>query len=517
MNDDAPVMAELEVLLAVLADGTLSADQRARLNAILSDHPQAQQFYKQYIELHVMLEWEAGVAIEEASDDSAVLLELLQAERQAESIVVTQPELQTQPIVTKADRLTWQEVGSATAYLLNKPKVWGSFAGAIAAVLAVAVLLFVVFRPGTPPVPIANNTIESVTPQQTPVAPVAPVAVLTNTHDAQWVQQPTENLYPGDRLTLTAGFAEITTAQGAIVILEAPATIELIEHNNALRLHAGKLVGICETESSKGFLVRTPHLDVTDLGTRFGVDATQADSTQVHVMQGEVLVARPGNSDVAEPKRLIAGQSARAEQGQPITASKTYDPGRFSRLLPTTHPLANTGQGIQAGQVDPNWQVIAIDGKSLDHPRALRVGTDRHYSKYVACDPMTSQFVTWNPGIEPAIGKSIAYTFRTRITLPDTIDLTDRRLDIRFMADNALTAVVINGNQIEVRDGVFDVAYDRWVELVIVDNLVVGENTILFEIDNRRINQASTSKVGLRISWELNSPQSVFLENETTP
>lgn len=159
------------------------------------------------------------------------------------------------------------------------------------------------------------------------------VATLTDATDAAWenesgqaIELPIDSpIARGQHITLTQGLAEITTNQGAIAVLEAPATIELIDSPNAMRLHAGKLVGICETPRSKGFLVRTPHLDVTDLGTRFGVNASDEDATQVYVIDGEVEVT--ASTSDGTPTPYTAGESVsinHAGQTQPLEEPLTF-------------------------------------------------------------------------------------------------------------------------------------------------------------------------------------------------
>ncbi|CAN0371486.1 unnamed protein product, partial [Ectocarpus sp. 4 AP-2014] len=151
-------------------------------------------------------------------------------------------------------------------------------------------------------------------------------------------------LYAGDRLTLTAGYAEITTKGGAIAIFEAPTTIEMIDHENALLLHRGKLVGICETESSKGFVVRTPHLNVTDLGTRFGVVCVDR-ATRTTVLDGEIEVAAIGADATMPATQLIAGQSAQLEDGAEQVTRLTSASDRFVQdLRLVTHPVVTTGR-----------------------------------------------------------------------------------------------------------------------------------------------------------------------------
>ncbi|MGB1124852.1 MAG: LamG-like jellyroll fold domain-containing protein, partial [Phycisphaeraceae bacterium] len=97
---------------------------------------------------------------------------------------------------------------------------------------------------------------------------------------------------------------EIKTNDGAVAILQAPATIQLI-NDNALHLHTGKLVGLCKTETSKGFTVRTDHADIIDLGTEFGVEVNGNQVTTT-VFTGQVELATPGS----KPQPLTQNQTA---------------------------------------------------------------------------------------------------------------------------------------------------------------------------------------------------------------
>ncbi|MFK7789129.1 MAG: hypothetical protein AB8C95_06475 [Phycisphaeraceae bacterium] len=188
--------------------------------------------------------------------------------------------------------------------------------GLAAAVVLAATLLFV-FQGSIKPRPIqappdfAQNPDSQAKPGKPASVTLAPaVATITATHNAKWDEQPSESLRPGERFSLIAGFVEITTKRGAVAIVEAPATIELIENDNAIRLHAGKLVGICITENSQGFLVSTTNMDVIDLGTRFGVQVSESTGTQVHVFNGEVELDPVKRGDDEAPTKLTAGQSA---------------------------------------------------------------------------------------------------------------------------------------------------------------------------------------------------------------
>jgi ferric-dicitrate binding protein FerR (iron transport regulator) len=221
--------------------------------------------------------------------------------------------------------------------------VWGAIAAALLLGVVLTTVLLTGSDPSTPP-SITDNTQPKPAESAQPILrdqTATPVATLTATHNAVWASPqaegasapgslrsltPGSKLHPNTRLTLAAGFAEITTAQGAV--LQAPATIELTDNDNALHLHAGKLVGICETESSKGFVVRTPHMDITDLGTRFGVDASRDGTTQVHVIDGKVEAVMQASFDgPAVTQYLTAGQAVQAyrqsDQFEPIAIDST--------------------------------------------------------------------------------------------------------------------------------------------------------------------------------------------------
>ena len=208
------------------------------------------------------------------------------------------------PIHLDATALTKKKYVSALSYVISHtftPK--RLIACGLAAAVMLGAVLAITLITGGPEQP------AEITQAPEPAGIDEPVvATLTATQNAEWAEgafAPGFELQAGQTLTLTEGFAKLTTRRGAAALLEAPCKIELIDSPNAIRLHAGKLVGICETQRSQGFLVRTPHMDITDIGTRFSV--TTDDTTRVHVIQGEVEAA---NELTDTPITLIAGQTA---------------------------------------------------------------------------------------------------------------------------------------------------------------------------------------------------------------
>ncbi|MGB1125815.1 MAG: FecR domain-containing protein [Phycisphaeraceae bacterium] len=231
----------------------------------------------------------------------------------------------------------------------------------IAALLAIAVTLIITLSGSTPaPTPAPHASDHPKTPRwSNPV-----VATLTATHNAQWGGPASaglasgSDLQSGQKLTLTQGLAEITTNDGAIAILEAPATVELLDNNNAIRLHSGKLVGICETESSKGFLVRTPHLDITDLGTRFAVAIDQAGMTLAEVFDGKVVVAPSAHSGLTTDEvELSRGESRVVDAAGQVADRDAFPAEAFASV-----PRSDSGIAVLFGDADLAPGTIADRG-----------------------------------------------------------------------------------------------------------------------------------------------------------
>ena len=242
------------------------------------------------------------------------------------------------------------------------PRQW---LAAAAVLLLGAALLIVLIGPG------GDNSDEMADGSEASLGPA--VATLITEYDAVWDRRPGEDLYTGQQFTLTQGFAEIQTRLGAVAIIEAPATIELLNHN-ALSLHGGKLVGICETDTSKGFLVRTPHMDITDLGTRFGVDASQAEATAVHVLEGEVEVVGVSKSGEreAEPQQLTAGHALRGDAVAGVTPVE-YEAIPFDQGVKhfSYRPEVEGAEAIWRGQVSGD---LSLDARQVD---AMQVFIER--------------------------------------------------------------------------------------------------------------------------------------------
>jgi hypothetical protein len=267
------------------------------------------------------------------------------------------------PIHIDATALTKEKYVSALSYVIEhtftRKRI--TMLAAAATVLLGAVLAIILMVGPKPVANVAHSPDE-------PIIETKPiVATLTAEHDAIWDRRPGQDLYADQRLTLTAGFAEITTRRGTIAILEAPCVVELMDNDNALRLHAGKLVGLCHTDSSKGFLVKTEHAKITDLGTEFGVTATSS-GTETSVFVGEVAVKTEG----APTTVITHNQTARISlvQGKPTMVVEKRTAKGYVQRMPLSDLILSASSNLPGFEIE-----VVPDGAAED----AKLYTDRDY------------------------------------------------------------------------------------------------------------------------------------------
>lgn len=346
-------------LIEALFDGTIDDAGFVRLEAFLRDDVEARAIYRSMANLHATLPSIVNqiprLSISLTDSDGDSLLEPHEMPHDQLMALIAQVESKGEdldPMVLAAERFpvepkhspTKQDWAMAGAYLLGQAKQYRQqmIMGAVAAVILLAAVLFLTLGG-----PDDSSSIAGVPPIERPSTELAPetrvpVASLSAQQDALWqddfdygTPEAGEALYAGRRLTLLDGFAEITTSRDATIVLQAPCTVEMIDSPNAIRLISGKLVGYVGSDRAKGLLVRTPQMDITDLGTRFGVSC-RADGTALRVFEGEVLAAAVQASSADEQVVVAAGESVIA----PMDAS------RIERVDQTADRYVTTLQAV---------------------------------------------------------------------------------------------------------------------------------------------------------------------------
>ncbi|MEN6449404.1 MAG: LamG-like jellyroll fold domain-containing protein [Thermoguttaceae bacterium] len=328
----------LSELLPALTDGHLTAEQFARLEALLRDDPAAQAYYRRYMRLCALLEFQRAA---EQGDVS--------------STPSSDIECPVVPIVidtnSPAAPLASPFSASVGGWLL-------SYAAAVA-IVGVAILSAWLFN-----VSWRGEIAKQPPPAVSPRSPNPQyVADITATAECQWADMVTNPAVPlHGRYHVRSGWVEITYHSGARVVLEGPCVYE-VDSDRGGFLSLGRLTArvgesgeargekarqVSSQKSASGvpsplspltsplFSVRTPTAIVTDLGTEFGVEVDKLGGATAHVLQGKIEVQPLGNDS-----RSANGRKA-TSQGEPIGPAVPLIAGESVRLAKRADGIAPT-------------------------------------------------------------------------------------------------------------------------------------------------------------------------------
>jgi hypothetical protein len=324
-----------------------------------------------------------------------------------------------------------------------------------------------------------------------------PVATLTATVGSVWEQSggaPAlgEPLSSGKTLQLTKGFAEFKYASGARVVVEGPATFVLNSGSRMTLLH-GRLTASVPTPAH-GFTVSTPVGTIVDLGTEFGVNVASETVVETRVFRGRIQVQ--GNDDAsATPLIVAAGQGARLESSgvslEPAPAdSEQYvlDVHQIVESLPTH----GTGQNLNQGDDDPNWQITSVPNDPLWTPEQAEVSDRLDF--YVPNDSKAAWVSTADdlPPVAPG-----QYTFATTFDLSG-FDPSSAHLHLNLSADDKVAEVRINGVAVPIPSSFPDHWFSPTYPLDIDTGFVSGVNRLEIIVYNEPGQSGGLSQMGLR-------------------
>jgi hypothetical protein len=151
------------------------------------------------------------------------------------------------------------------------------------------------------------------------------IAWLVNAQNCRWSEaEPTGDMQAGTVLSLERGLAEIRFQCGSRVVLEGPASLELLSGKSA-RLRHGKLTARVPGPTT-GFEIVSPQGKVIDLGTEFGISVSNnGGATEVYVFEGKVEAHPIGGDKTDAPLSLVQNEAARIAEGKVVRepAAKT--------------------------------------------------------------------------------------------------------------------------------------------------------------------------------------------------
>ena len=209
---------------------------------------------------------------------------------------------------------------------LTRVSQFGWKAVAMGGACAAAVMLWVGIRALQPPIA-DDDTGDTVAAAPPAMANTNFIATLTRGTSVVWEGDTNAveigSSLPSRWLHLKSGAVQIEFYSGARVILEGPASLELVSQGEA-RLDYGKLSARVP-EPAHGFRVYTPEGTVTDLGTEFGLNFEKAQPVKLEVFEGKVEMA---TEVMNKPRVLTAGEGVKvsAQRLEPMQAA---DRGEF--------------------------------------------------------------------------------------------------------------------------------------------------------------------------------------------
>jgi hypothetical protein len=341
----SPRENELLRLVGAMCDGTITTAEAEALDAFVTSDSGARAFYNNYVFMHGEL-----------------------YSRHAVLIVSGTPEVNIREPAGASRSVAWQKWLAVAAVLVGVAAVssWltSSFGGKS-------------FR--------SNSIAKSVPTDEKSVARV------TATRNCSWTEASDigygSRLSPGQKLSLSTGLIEITFDDGAVVVLEGPASFD-VETGGRGQLHDGRLAAVVP-ERGRGFEVVTSRLNVVDLGTEFGVMAESAGATEVHVFNGLVkaqLLDEAGNK--VRTVELNTSEAARIEPAAAVVARIPARDDEFVRSLTVTSGphdgvLAYDGFNYPAGPLNEQnggfgwagaWFTVESDANADPASNGVRPG-----------------------------------------------------------------------------------------------------------------------------------------------
>ncbi|MCC7474888.1 MAG: FecR domain-containing protein [Pirellulales bacterium] len=145
------------------------------------------------------------------------------------------------------------------------------------------------------------------------------------------------------KIGVDAGTMRIAITGVGHLVVDGPADFELVTPMR-LNVTQGRIRVRVTEPTGYGFVVATPHGEVTDLGTEFGVEVTDRDVSDLVVFQGEVDLRRQGSANIPVVERLIGGEGVSFGKDGQLDRIMSISTGRTatyrrSSQVPTTHDM----------------------------------------------------------------------------------------------------------------------------------------------------------------------------------
>ncbi|MBX2852923.1 MAG: FecR domain-containing protein [Phycisphaeraceae bacterium] len=324
--------AELVALFQAIHDGTATPDEADRLSTLLVMDGRARSLFAEYSQVRAGLELlhreqqrhsllaDHGTDTEANAEMIACLGELLELEASADVEIrhlddTPLPDPHHEPSSAQHSLRTQAHATAPSVRVIVIPKL--VFYGGIAALLMVCGLVLSTYLPNRPAAETPRDTAGrgvALNEDAAVAARPSPYGFVIDSVGAVWKDAPDAEaaghalgpsdgeLYKDVPYSLQQGYARVQMEDGAVIIFQSPCDF-VLEGPGKIRVQNGKVVCLCETESSKGLVVNTPSARIVDLGTEFGVRVDPDKGVHARVFQGVIALtsAKPADDSGDHP------------------------------------------------------------------------------------------------------------------------------------------------------------------------------------------------------------------------
>ena len=241
----------------------------------------------------------------------------------------------------------------------------------VAATLLIAVWGFWEYIASVPPLPQVVVQPPAAPAEPAPPKP-QPVAELAMSFDAKWLGETVnrrQEIFAGHSMSLLSGAAEFAMRGGAIVVVEGPAKLHL-NGPDGLMLSQGK-VAVRVAEGGETFVIDTPTMQVVDLGTEFGVEATASGAANVMVFDGVVALNESNDQKSSDAMAATTASGPRLEAGFEVTVAQNE-----SVLDKSPAILANPRHFLRPDEVEVRQRALGgseYDKRLAEHYERQRI------------------------------------------------------------------------------------------------------------------------------------------------
>jgi len=257
-------MSGFQELVDTYLDSTITPEQARSLNAALLGSDECLRRFATQVQFHYLMR-------ENYTNDASWVAVL------------------TQPVPFEEDRLP--SPGEPLASPSPRPKPGRRTAALIAVPLLLLLGLMALVLPGgrtaDPSRTASSPLVVDPAPDSAVPSKPDPIAVATSvTAEGREPLRVGQPFYVNDRITFETGTLSLRFTLGVNVDLTGPVDLEFAAAGRAI-LHRGQLTADVEP-SAIGFTIATPHADIIDQGTKFGVHVQESGNADVVVFEGRV-------------------------------------------------------------------------------------------------------------------------------------------------------------------------------------------------------------------------------------